>query len=318
MATAAEVANHGAARPGERVEISRLEPGYSPRLGGLDGAYVEQISALGDLPPIVVQRATMRVVDGAHRLAAARFRGERSIAVTFFEGTDDEAFVAAVRLNIRHGLPLTAHERTAAARRILQAHPDWSDRWLASVCGVSATTVGALRKRSAGHFEQLNTRVGRDGRRHPLSVAEGRQKAAEIMRGNPRASLREVARQSGISVGTALDVRRKLAAADDAGSGQEYEPATAAADVAAPATRATLRVTADPQQRLALLLRDPAVQYSDRGRMLLRLLSTTFAFGRQADDIAAAMPDHSRGELRDVATACAHILLEFAERVAPR
>jgi hypothetical protein len=63
----------------------------------------------------------MRVIDGMHRLRAAQLRGDHGVEVKFFDGDADEAFIAAVRANITHGLPLTLADRKAAAQRILAA-----------------------------------------------------------------------------------------------------------------------------------------------------------------------------------------------------
>lgn len=87
------------------------------------------------------------------------------------------------------------------------------------MCGVAPRTVAALRQESADGRQRLDTRIGRDGRRHPLSAQEGRLAAEQIMREEPGASLRVVARRAGVSVGTALDVQRHLLAASPEGSG---------------------------------------------------------------------------------------------------
>ena len=87
--------------------IAKLRPSDSPRLAGQDTDHVRVLSQADSLPPIIVQRGTMRVIDGMHRLRAAQLRGEKQIAVRFFEGSDDLAFVLAVHANTAHGLPLT-------------------------------------------------------------------------------------------------------------------------------------------------------------------------------------------------------------------
>lgn len=128
------------------VPVTALGAGDSPRLRGLDLAHVQLLAEnLGDLPPLLVHRPTMRIVDGRHRLAAARLNGEELLPVRWFEGSDADAFVAAVRLNTVQGLPLAGYERSTAAQRILLSHPERSDRWIASVCGVAPRTVAALR-----------------------------------------------------------------------------------------------------------------------------------------------------------------------------
>jgi hypothetical protein len=56
-----------------------------------------------ELPPILVQRGSMQVIDGMHRLRVAPRRGEDTVRVQFFHGSVTAAFIAAVRLNAAHG-----------------------------------------------------------------------------------------------------------------------------------------------------------------------------------------------------------------------
>lgn len=297
----------------EMVQVAGLREGFSPRLGGVSVAYAERLAASGDaFPPIVVQRSSMRVVDGEHRLRAARLHGCRAVPVVFFDGSDEEAFVVAVRLNAQHGLPLTAQDRTAAASRILAAYPHWSDRRIASMCQVAPRTVAAMRQCSTDGRTQLDTRLGRDGRRRPLSALEGRRRAAGVMRRRPEASLREVARESGISVGTAMDVRRQLAAMD-AGvpSGQSVDGQLICA------TNGSSALEPETVLRAALqrLVSDPSLRYTERGRVILRLASATLAFIGQSESVVDATPGHCRVLLRDMAEACARGWHDFGQRL---
>lgn len=111
------------------VDVDLLLAADSPRLEGESLAHARMLAGLGAaLPPIVVHRDTMRVIDGMHRLRAAVLRGDAEIEVRFFDGSAAAAFVAGVEANIAHGLPLSAADRRAAARRILGSYPQWSDR----------------------------------------------------------------------------------------------------------------------------------------------------------------------------------------------
>jgi hypothetical protein len=120
-----------------------------------------------------------------------------------------------VKANADHGLPLSVADREAAAGRILSWYPYWSDRAIAAVVGLAATTVGAIRERSTVQSPQLNVRLGRDGRLRPMSTLDGRRRAGDIIAARPDASLREVAREAGISLGTAHNVRERMRRGED-------------------------------------------------------------------------------------------------------
>ena len=69
--------------PVVEVPLDTLRLGFSPRLQGHDEHMVRILAeSPRPLPPILVQDASNRVIDGTHRLLAARLRGERSIAAT--------------------------------------------------------------------------------------------------------------------------------------------------------------------------------------------------------------------------------------------
>ena len=176
------------------VQVDSLLPADSPRSRGEDTGHVHLLAETdAELPPILVQQGTMRVIDGMHRLRAAILNGDRFIEVEFFDGSDEEAFIRAVEQNIAHGLPLALADRKAAAARILRWRPELSDRSVASTTGLSPKTVGALRTCAAEEIPHSHARQGRDGRLRPLDSSEGRLRAAEVIRRNPSASLREIA-----------------------------------------------------------------------------------------------------------------------------
>src|SRR5687768_3713348 len=112
----------------EEVALSTLLPADSPRVEGEDADHVRALAELEcPLPPVIVHRPTMRVIDGMHRVHAATLRGESQIRVVFFDGSPEEAFVRAVQSNSAHGLPLSQADKSAAARRILESFPQWSN-----------------------------------------------------------------------------------------------------------------------------------------------------------------------------------------------
>ena len=129
-----------------QVPVASLVRGDSPRLEGESKAHAAQMVDAADMPPIIVHQPTMQVIDGMHRLIAAPRGHQDTIAVRFFDGTTEEAFVLAVAANITHGLPLTRKDRKAAAARILDMFPDWSDRTIAATAGLSHHTVAVIRR----------------------------------------------------------------------------------------------------------------------------------------------------------------------------
>src|SRR5947199_10633529 len=60
------------------LPVSSLLPGDSPRVAGENPEHVQLLAAARNLPPILVHRSTMRVIDGMHRLRAARLRGDET------------------------------------------------------------------------------------------------------------------------------------------------------------------------------------------------------------------------------------------------
>ncbi|MFE4857445.1 ParB/RepB/Spo0J family partition protein [Streptomyces sp. NPDC056670] len=283
------------------VRVSSLLPADSPRINGTDEEHARRLMGVGPaLPPILVQRSSGRVVDGMHRLRAAVLRGDKDIAVQYFDGDDDESFVRAVRANVTHGLPLSSGERESAVARILSIHPDWSDRAVAQLAGVSPPTVGDIRRRSTDSAFQLDRRTGRDGRVRPVNSAEGRSRAVEIMRQRPEASLREVAREAGISVGTAHNVRVKLraaqtgAVADRSAPEQQNGEAVKGAESAAPqgADESRTQVPRERRRILLSLRKDPSLRLTANGRYLLQWLGILAVDICCFDQLACSVPEH--------------------------
>ncbi|GAA3597255.1 hypothetical protein GCM10022419_095600 [Nonomuraea rosea] len=268
-----------------------------------------------------------------HRLLAALIRGQETIDVEFFDGTEEEAFLRAVQANIAHGLPLSQTDRRAAATRIVASHPHMSDRAIARASGLGAKAVASIRRRSTDSLPQLNARIGRDGRVRPLSGDSGRLRAAEVIARNPDASLREVARLAGISPATASDVRKRmlsnepptmarLASAEPMGvppapshggpvSDQVGRRRSEQGTVAHP-------VRAEPSLILDKLLRDPSLRLKEEGRQLLRLLQQTAMAMECWSELIAAVPPHWEALVVELARQYSVTWQEFAEQLDER
>jgi ParB-like chromosome segregation protein Spo0J len=302
-----------------RVPISALRPADSPRHVPEDTDHARLLAQSGaDLPPIVVNRRTMRVIDGTHRLRAAALRDESTIEVRYFDGTDEDAFLMAVRANITHGLPLSLAEREAAAARILQSHPEWSDRAIAMVAGLAARTVGEIRRRGGDIAAGPDARIGRDGRTRPLDASRGRLAASDLIAARPEASLREIARIAGISPATARDVRERLARGDDPVPDRMHGDSRRGGTASLGARTGPKNRQAFQRSRNAVLQdlsSDPSLRFTERGRSLLRFL---FAHAARLDawrKIAELIPAHSGYTVARLARECATEWLEFAQHL---
>ncbi|PRY41291.1 streptomycin biosynthesis protein [Umezawaea tangerina] len=309
------LAHQSGVRPVESVPVKVLRSADSPRTAGEDANHVYALAEVdAPLPPIIVYRPTMRVVDGMHRLRAALLRAREEIEVQFFDGTEDDAFVLAVEANTRNGLPLSLADRRVAAARIMSTHPHRSDRWTAQVSGLSANTVGAMRKYSNPGGDGPTARVGRDGRVRPLDSSDGRRIAGELMRANPGRSLRDIARVAGIAPSTALDVRRRLQSGADPAVTRRKATEAETGPVSAGTPQPQREV--NPEEILRRLRNDPSLRFTEAGKSLLRWLGAHTV----EDGLAAlpldAIPTHCIGTVADLAQYNAGSWARLSEQLA--
>ncbi|MFC7387112.1 ParB/RepB/Spo0J family partition protein [Sphaerisporangium rhizosphaerae] len=316
--------------PTEVVALSSLRDGDYPRLSGQDRKHIELLAQTEQpLPPILVHRQSMQVIDGMHRLRAAELRCEREIEASFFDGDEEAAFILAVRLNIEHGLPLTLRDRTAAAERLLNAHTSWSDRKIANIAGLSASTVGAIRRRATGQSGRSNTRIGQDGRMRPLEAAEGRRRAGEVIARKPTASLRQIAKEAGISPGTARDVRARVERGEDPVPSRRHRGVTRKHNAGeGPVSQLQLgsavpRVTVRAQVRqptiiLELLRKDPSIRSTESGRALLKWLSMHTAGAEKWTQYVDGLPPHSASMVIEAARGLVRMWNSFAKELEER
>jgi uncharacterized protein YerC len=299
----------------------------SPRLLGTDDEHCLALVESGaELPPIVVHRASRRVIDGVHRIRAAMMRGEEVVRARLFEGTAEDAFVLSVRMNVAHGLPLSRSDRMAAAERIISSHPQWSNRVIASCTGLSASTVAKVRNRSVGDDGQSVTRIGRDGRVRPVNGSSGRLLVSELLTRHPTASIREIAREAGVSPSTVHDVRKRLQAGQDpipaaqraklhAEKAQKY-PQVARVHPLSPAPPAMPEI--DPATMMTALMRDPSLRYSEIGRRLIRWLDGCRRGVSECPEIIDHVPEHNIGPVARLAREYARAWDEFAANLEKR
>lgn len=302
--------------PVVKVPVVLLAAADSPRLSGESLEHIRTLAESDEkLPPIAVHRGTMRVIDGMHRLRAARLRGCTEIEARFVDADEASSFVLAVSENVRHGLPLSLADRKAAAERIIGSYPQWSDRMVGSVTCLSAKTVAALRQRLGVGQVPLAT-VGRDGRIRPRDGERRRQIARDLMIADPAASLRKIARQAGISPETARNVRMRLnadsaaQAEDDGRTDEEQESLAHLSGATAEARRV--------KQAFEALKSDPSFRSTETGRSLLRMLAAWQVLKEHADGLIEHIPTHCLDRVALVAGACASEWQTFADTVEQR
>jgi len=276
---------------------------------------------LEDLPPILVHGPSGKVLDGAHRVRAAVLRGETSINAKIYSGSLENAFALAVNFNAHHGLPLSRLERTNAASRILQSHPQWSNRMIAGITGLAAGTIRNLRHESTMPDVRAVARIGKDGRIRPVNNMAGRIRASELLAERPTASTRAIAKEAGVSAATVLDVRRRRDAGQEVVPRQQRGSGRTAMEIPVPEVpqgsdvRGLLGV--DVVATLAMLLKDPAIRLSAGGRFLLRWMIMSREALNSSQQIVDTVPDHCAVAVAKLARTYAVLWMEIASRLEP-
>lgn len=315
------------------VPVADLVPADSPRLGGIDESHAQQLAEVyALLPPILVHRPTMRVIDGMHRLRAATIVGLDVIDAQFFDGAEEEAFIQSVARNIAHGLPLSLADRKAAAGRILAAFPAMPNQSVAVYTGLDAEAVAEVRRRSATGPSQLN--AGASGKGRPLDRMSERRQVAERVPPRSEPPSRAAVRESGRPLGTAHGARRLLrrseesVAADRPGTSSPQasgtrKPPVGAGGTPGPDRRAPKRPVHPAATRSSLdLLRslaaDPSLRDSEAGRDFLRWLHAHFFTDEAWRRRIGAVPPHCTDTVAEVALKCSDIWLRFAQELSDR
>ncbi len=286
----------------------------SVRLTGENCEHVRMLAECAkEFPPIVVHRQTGRVVDGLHRLSAAAMRGDEAIRVVYVDGSLPEVFALSVKLNMRHGLPLSQADRVAAATRIVLDQPHLSDRAIATSTMLSPKTVAAARRRASKAIPQLNSRVGLDGRTRPVRATEGRRRAAGFLAENPDATLRQIAAAAEIALGTARDVRERIRHGKD--PVPESTPTPRERNTSRRGGSTTPEV---PAPDLALIRNDPSLRFTEVGRKLLHLVDVYSSVPLDLEKLLEQVPVHCSVPFAEMAKQWSDSWSEIGQRLEKR
>jgi hypothetical protein len=315
--------------PAQNLTVGSLDPSFYFLRSNTSAAHVQvlvEAAATAELPPILVQKEGLRIIDGLHRFHVAQERAETHIKARVLDCSDGVALVLAIKANTAHGLPFTKADRIAGARRILAEHPDWSDRAVAKVAGLSAKSIALLRDREESpESESPGKRLGRDGKHYPVNGTDGRKRVVDYISAYPNASIRQIAGEVGVSLGTVHDVRDRIRRGVDPldnGARQERRPpVTRTQRSASREAGATLRRNPRRPTWTELggkLASDPALRYNEDGRAFVRWLgqhSATVAGGQKLVD---AIPSHWLGEIGLLADGVIEEWRLFAEQLRQR
>lgn len=306
--------------PVVELPVAELVLAESPRSKGISSSHVHILKETdATLPPILVHHPSMRVIDGMHRVQVAILKGRQRIQARLFEGSHDEAYLLAIKMNTAHGLPLQLTDRRLAASQIIKMHPEWSNRAIAEVANLSDKTVAKLRSQISSEPEKRKHRIGRDGKCRPVNLNAGRLRASQTITAHPDASLREIAKAAGISANTARKVRNSLQ------KGQNPLPEAAPTGTDSP-KRAEIRerplskaISSIPVlgggMAWVQLKSDPSIRSTEAGRFLLRSLSLNAINTDTWDKIVEAIPRHCVKGVADAARECAAAWQQLADRL---
>jgi hypothetical protein len=134
----------------ERVPVATLVEDLElyPRNQVNDTHINELVKALAsgaELPPIIVDRASKRIVDGVHRRRAwIKAGGDETLCPVEFRDYEDDAalYMDAVRLNAAHGRRLDRHDQTRIVLKLQELKVD--DRTIASALYVPEQEIRTL------------------------------------------------------------------------------------------------------------------------------------------------------------------------------
>lgn len=103
-------------------------------------------------PPVELMRrkdGSLVLVDGWHRVEAARRNDWETVSARVSSGTDNQIFEAALAANAEHGLRRTNDDKRKAVAAALKKWPGSDARKIAKKCCVSHTFVSKLKNAAA-------------------------------------------------------------------------------------------------------------------------------------------------------------------------
>jgi hypothetical protein len=146
----------------DTLEFHHLADAFPLMEGPEFKEFVADIKAHGLREPITMFEG--KILEGRNRYRAClRLKIEPRFEQFEGDGAAAAAFVMSRNIHRRH---LTPKQKREAAAKLLKLRPERSDREIGRTIGVSKNTAASVRgeMESTGQIDQLNKRIGRDGR----------------------------------------------------------------------------------------------------------------------------------------------------------
>jgi hypothetical protein len=142
-----------------------------------------------EFPPITVfyDGSSTWLGEGFHRLSGERKRGSTTIKANVINGTVEDAILFSLGSN-KHGLNMTAEDYRRSINIMIE-HPTWStwsNAQIAKHIGVSAMTVGRVKKEKAEPKQAKKTYVDKHGNESTMDTSNiGKKKPKDKPKKDP-------------------------------------------------------------------------------------------------------------------------------------
>jgi hypothetical protein len=152
--------------------------------------YAEKMSDGIEFPPITVffDGSSYWLASGFHRLFAEKQRGSTVVQANVIDGTIEDATLFALGDN-KHGLNMNAEDYRRSVEIMLK-HPKWgkwSNAQIAKHIGVSAMTVGRVKKEKAEPQQAKKTYTDKHGNESTMDTSKiGKKKPKDEPKEEPK------------------------------------------------------------------------------------------------------------------------------------
>ena len=138
--------------------------------------YAEEMLRGTKFPPIIVfsDGAKYWLVDGFHRVLAAKIASLTTIVAEVRTGSMRDALLFSAGVNREHGLRRSNQDKRKSVT-ILLTDPEWQkwgDRTIAEHCGVSHSFVGSIRAELSVNGLQIERTVARNGGEYSMNTSK--------------------------------------------------------------------------------------------------------------------------------------------------